>query len=322
MFSLSKEAKVGLLGIVTLTIFYLGFNFLKGLDVFSSENDYIVYYDDIAGLQTSNPVTLQGVTVGRVMGIEVDQLAKRVKVSLAINKKIQISDQSVALLADDGLLGSKLIKLVAAVGNPLEEGSEIKAGKEEGLLGAATSQLTPTLQKVDSLLATLQVVTAGFQTTGPLVNDVLVSAKGSTQQLNGLMAQNAGNLAKTMQQAALLTANLNALTKSLDAQMKPLLAKTQVIADSVAQLPLGATLAQIDQTVATLQKVMVSIEKGQGTAGKVLKDENLYRNLDKTTANLAALLEDMKANPKRYVHFSLFGRKESAVPTTIVESPK
>lgn len=321
MFSLSKEAKVGLLGVVTLSILYLGFNFLKGLDVFSSENDYVVYYEDIAGLQTSNPVTLQGVTVGRVMGIEVDQNEKRVKVSLAINKKIQVTNQTIALLADDGLLGSKLIKLQAAPGNPLEEGGEIKSGLEQGLLGAATSQLTPTIQKVDSLLTSLQIVSTGFQATGPLVNDVLVSAKGSTQQLNGLMAQNAGSLSKSMQHVAQLTANLNALTLSLDAQMKPLLAKTQVIADSVAQLPLGATLARIDQTVSTLNKVMAGIEKGQGTAGKVLKDENLYRNLDKTTANLAALLEDMKANPKRYVHFSLFGRKDNTVPTTIVETP-
>jgi len=316
MISISKEAKVGLLGVITLTIFYLGFNFLKGLDVFSSENDYVVYYDDIAGLQTSNPVTLQGVTVGRVMGIEVDQMAKRVKVLLAINKKIQISDQSRALLADDGLLGSKLIKLDARPGTPLVDGGEIKAGIEVGLLGSATAQLAPTLAKVDSLLSTLHVVSAGFQATGPLVNDVLISAKGSTQQLTGLMAQNSGNLAKTTQQAALLTANLNALTQSLDAQMKPLLAKSLTIADSVSQLPLGATLKQIDQTVATIQHVLASLEKGQGTAGKVLKDEKLYRNLDKTTANLAALLEDMKANPKRYVHFSLFGRKGIPAPIT------
>lgn len=320
MISISKEARVGLLGIISLSIFYLGFNFLKGLDVFSSENDYIVYYQDIAGLQTSNPVTLQGVTVGRVMGIEVDQVAKRVKVLLAINKKIQLTDQSVALLADDGLLGSKLIKLDTRPGTAIDDGGEIKAGLEIGLLGSAASQLTPTLAKVDSLLATLQIVSAGFQTTGPLVNDMLLSAKGSTQQLNGLMSQNAGNLAKTTQQAALLTANLNVLIKSLDAQMKPLLAKTQTIADSVAQLPLGATLAHINQTVATIQKVLAALEKGQGTAGKVLKDETLYQNLDKTTANLAALLEDMKVNPKRYVHFSLFGRKSTPAPITPIDS--
>ena len=310
MFKISKEAKVGLLGVVTIAIFYLGFSFLKGLDVFSSENEYITYFDDVAGLQNSNPVTLNGVNVGRVMAVEIDENPEKVKVVLAINKKVNVTDQSYITLADDGLLGGKLIRLTIKKGNILEDGQKIASVVEKGLMASAADQLSPTLSKVDSLLTTLQTTVASFSQTSEFLNYTLVSAGKTTDGVNALLANNAKNLAQTTKNTADLTANLKSLSLSLDQQLKPLLSKTNTIADSVAALQLGQTVLKLNATMQQLSLLAGDIEKGKGSVGKLMKDESMYMHLDKTAANLQALFADMKENPKRYVHFSLFGKKQ------------
>lgn len=306
----SKEAKVGALAVIAITILYLGFNFLKGLDVFSRANDYTTYYSDVMGLQKSNPVTFNGVTVGRVMDIIPDQEADRVKVVLTINKDIQLTDQTVALLADADLLGSKVIKLAIGKGNLLEGKNEIKGGVESGLLASTTKKLDPTLQKVDSLLTNLNVVVKQFENTGNSLKVLMASATQTTNGVNGIVAANSKSLQAITQNAATLTANLNALSQNLDSQLKPILSKTNSFADSLSAVQIGQTVQQLNTTVAGLQGVLKDINSGKGTIGKLTQDDSLYVNLDRTAASLNALLSDMKASPKRYVHFSLFGGKK------------
>jgi phospholipid/cholesterol/gamma-HCH transport system substrate-binding protein len=288
--------------------------------VFSSENEYITYFDDVAGLQNSNPVTLNGVNVGRVMAVEIDENPEKVKVVLAINKKVNVTDQSYITLADDGLLGGKLIRLTTKKGITLEDGQEITSAVEKGLMASAADQISPTLGKVDSLLATLQTTVASFSQTSEFLNYTLVSAGKTTDGVNALLANNAKNLAQTTKNTADLTANLKSLSLSLDQQLKPLLAKTNTIADSVAALQLGQTVLKLNATMQQLSLLVGDIEKGKGSVGKLMKDESMYIHLDKTAANLQALFADMKENPKRYVHFSLFGKKQ--VPASEADTSK
>ncbi len=308
--TISKELKVGILGVVTLTILYFGFNFLKGLDLFSSETEYTVYYNNVQGLQASNPVTYNGVSVGRVMSMETDVKNKNVKVILSINKKIAVTDKTTAFLGDDGLIGGKLIKLDIQPGTTLQEGGLLIGQTEASLLQTATERLDPTLRNVDSLVLALTTVVKQFDQTGTALKTLVASATQTTNGVNGVVAANSKNLGQITANAAVLTSNLNALSKNLDSQLKPILEKTNTFADSLQAVRLGNTVARLNATVSDLSGIINGINSGKGTIGKLAGDDSLYVNLDRTAASLNLLLSDMKANPKRYVHFSLFGKKD------------
>lgn len=306
----SKEVKVGLLSLISLVILYLGFNFLKGMDVFSTENEYRVVFKEVNGLQNSNAVTFKGVTVGRVMDMETDQENDQIRVTLAINRKIKLTENSVALLADDGLIGGKLIKLDIKEGAFLPEGSEIKGGIELGLADSAIEKITPALNDVDSLLVNLNTLVKQFQGSVPALNALLQSAAVTSGSVNSLVAANTKKLADLTTNAATLTNNLNSLTSNLDRDIKPILANTSKLTDSLNTLNLGATVNELNSTISGLQSLLGQINAGQGTLGKLTSDDSLYVNLDRTAVAIEALLSDMKDNPKRYVHFSLFGKKD------------
>ncbi len=308
---IAKEARVGLLAIVSLVILYVGFNFLKGLDVFSTENEYTVVFEDVQGLQNSNAVTYKGVTVGRVMAMETDQQNDRINVILSVKKSIELTDQTVASLSDDGLIGGKLIKLNILPGNPIEEGSELKGGLELGLADAAIQKITPALNDVDSLVVNLTKVIKQFDQTGYALNALMASANKTTNGVNGIVASNAASLAQITSNAAILTANLNTLTSSLDSQMAPILKRTGEFTENLSGLELEKTVGSLNTSIAGLQSILSDVNEGKGTLGKLTSDDSLYVNLDNTAASLDALLSDMKDNPKRYVHFSLFGGKKA-----------
>lgn len=307
---MKKEVKVGLLGIIAFAIFYLGFNFLKGLDVFRTENEYFTFYQNAEGLQTSNPVMYNGVTVGRVVVVEPEQDKNRVRVMLAIKRQIKISDKTIAVLADNGLLGGKMIKLLISVGKDLKDEGILESSIEKGMLGSVTDKLTPTLRNVDSLMVTTTAIIKQFDQTALALKALMASATQTTAGVNGIVAANSKNLSEIIGNAAVLTANLNSLSNNLDAQIKPILQKTSTFTDSLNAMRLGQTVSQLNNSIAGLQGVIKEINQGKGTLGKLAKDDSLYVNLDRTAANIALLMSDMKANPKRYVHFSLFGKKE------------
>jgi phospholipid/cholesterol/gamma-HCH transport system substrate-binding protein len=307
-----KEAKVGLLGLVGIIILYFGFNYLKGSDLFSTTQTYKVYYKDVLGLEVSNPVTFNGVVVGRVLGLQPDYEKDMVEVTLAIKKEVKLSSNTTALLADDGLIGGKLVKLKILPGEKIKQGQTLKSELEVGLMDMVQTKLDPTLKNVDSLTVTLTKVVSEFAQTGQALKILLASATTSTNGVNGIIANNSKNLSAITGNAAVLTQNLNTLTKSLDAQLKPILEKTGTFSDSLSQVKLGSTVNSLNATIRDLQGVVKGINEGQGTLGKLAGNDSLYVNLDKTAASLNMLLSDMKSNPRRYVHFSLFGGKDKS----------
>lgn len=307
-----REAKVGLLGLVGIIILYFGFTYLKGSDLFSTTQNYKVYYKDVLGLEVSNPVTYSGVVVGRVLGMQPNYEKDLVEVTLAIKKEVKLSTNTIAMLSDDGLIGGKLIKLKIKAGEKLGAGQAMKGEVESGLLDMMQTKLDPTLKNVDSLTVTLTKVVSEFAETGNALKILLASATTSTNGVNGIIANNSKSLSAITGNAAVLTQNLNTLTKSLDAQLKPILEKTGTFADSLNQMKLGATVSSLNATINDLQGVVNGINNGQGTLGKLTTNDSLYVNLDHTAASLNLLLADMKNNPRRYVHFSLFGRKDKS----------
>lgn len=309
---LSKEVKVGVLGLVGLVILYYGFTFLKGSDIFSSTKEYALTFDDVQGLDVSNTVTYKGVVVGRVSEITPDYEKGNVNVLISLKKQVAVTDNSEIALADDGLIGGKMLILNIKPGQPLPSGSNIKSSTQSGLLASVTEMVDPTLQKVDSLLLTLNVVAKEFEHSGDALKVLLASATQSTAGLNGIMASNSRNLNTITTNAAVLTADLNKVVKSLDEQLKPILANASSFTDSLSSMELASTMQKLDGTVASFQAIMSEINNGQGTIGKLTSNDSLYANLNNTAESLNKLMVDLKENPRRYVHFSLFGGKDKS----------
>lgn len=309
---ISKEVKVGLLGIVGLVLLYYGFNFLKGSDIFSSTRNYKLEFDDVMGLEVSNTVTYKGVVVGRVTAVAPNYEKNNVDVEVSLKKDVQVTDKSKIALADAGILGGKVLVLDIQPGKLLPADSKIETNVEGSLMATFSEKLDPTLKKVDSLLTTLNVVSKEFEHSGEALKVLLASATQSTAGLNGIMAANSKNISAVTGNAAVLTQNLNSVVKSLDQQLKPILANAGSFTDSLKTMELASTMAKLDKTVASFQSIVSQINKGEGTIGKLTANDSLYMNLNNTAESLNKLMVDLKEHPKRYVHFSLFGRKDKS----------
>ncbi len=308
----SQEVKVGLLAVVTLMMLYFGFNFLKGSDFFSSSNKYQVVYDNIDGLTASNPVRINGLSVGRVKQIEILQdQGNKLLVTLELKKGIRVTKGSRAVLADDGLLGGKLIRLGINMNAPdLENGGMLVAAKESGLSALIREKTLPVLNNVDSLTYQLNRVVAQFDQTGVVLNQTLRSANSGVKALDMTIEENRAGLRATLANVSRLSASL----VETERQLKPILAKADTFTDSLQGLQLKQTLGSVNKTVDNLQRILADVNNGRGSLGKLTSDEALYRNVNATTASLEKLLTDLRENPKRYVHFSLFGKKDKTAP--------
>ncbi|WP_234735109.1 MlaD family protein [Tellurirhabdus bombi] len=305
---ISKEAKVGILAVVSMTILYFGFNYLKGSEVFSRSNKFYVIYDNIDGLAPSNSILLNGLAIGRVERIDILQTQNnKLLVTLDVNEEIIIRQGTRAVLADSGPLGGKLVRLeLNMAGQPLDSGDTLVGGREKGISAQVQEKLPPVLAKFDSLMIGLNGIVKGFAQTEAILNRTLASADLATGTLNSTLVENRQSLREML-------GNVNRLTASLvqtEKELKPILAKASTFTDSLNALHLSQTLESTNQTIRALQQMLADINRGQGTLGKLKSDEKLYANMTSTTASLDKLLTDLRENPKRYVHFSIFGAKD------------
>lgn len=311
------------MSILALVVLYFGFHILKGSDIFSRTYKYYVIYDNIDGLTTSNPVLLNGLTVGRVQSIKLlQEHQNNLLVTLDIQKGITLNGGTIALLADGGLLGGKEIHLsIGKSANILSEKDTLIGSKEAGISALLQEKALPVVTHADSLVRNLNVVVEGFKETGLILNQVMRNYDATGTNLNSLLGENRKNLVG-------ITANLNKLTSSLletEKQLQPLLAKTNTIADSLNALRIGATLQSANKAIAELQQILAGVKSGNGTAGKLITDETLYHNLNLTMVSLNKLMTNLREEPKRYVHISVFGKKDrgpSESPldsTTVIE---
>lgn len=291
-----------------MVLLYLGFHILKGSDVFSRTYKYYVVYDNIDGLTASNPVLLNGLNVGRVQEIKLLQNQQnRLLVSLDIQKGIILPKGTVALLADGGLLGGKVIHLsMGASSVNLQDNDTLLGKKESGISAVLQEKALPLVTHADSLILNLAAVADGFKETGKILNQMLKNYDQTGNEVQGLVMENRKNL-------LVMTSNLNKLSESLietEKELKPILSKTGAFADSLDALRLGATVQSANQTIAELRHLLADVQSGKGTAGKLIKDETLYNNMNSTIVSLNKLLTNFREQPKRYVHLSVFGKKD------------
>lgn len=295
----TKEVRIALVAIVGVTVLFFGMNFLKGLNIFSSETDYYVEFEDITGLSSSSPVYADGYKVGVVKQIDYDYSHKRApQVLIGVDKQLRIPAGSTAEIESD-MLGNVKINLLMA-NNPRERvnpGDVIKGVISSGAMGQLQAMI-PTVErilpKLDSIMTSLNAILADPAIRQSLKNVETITANltTSTQQLNTLMT------------------NVNRSVPGMMAKADRVLDNTETVTSNLASLDLQTTMQHVDQTIANVESMTAKLNSSEGFLGRLMTDPTLYNNLNNTVNSANNLLLDLKSHPKRYVHFSIFGKKD------------
>ncbi|MFC2758593.1 MlaD family protein [Hallella multisaccharivorax] len=302
----TKEVKIALVAIAGIIVLFFGLHFLKGMPIFSTNNVYYATFKDINGLSSSNPIYADGYQVGNVKNIIYDYQKKgRVLVEFQVDNDLRIPKGSSAEIVSD-LMGNIKMNLLLANNSRerVEPGDTITGNLDAGLMGSV-QQLVPTiaamLPKVDSILASVNMLLADPAISASLHNIQTVSANlaVTSQGLNRLVAQANGQV------PGILTKADYALGKA-----GATLNNTEKFTASLTQLNIDQTMAKVDRTLDNVESVTQQLNSPNGSLGLLMNDPALYHNLNSTIRSADSLLTNIKAHPKRYVHFSLFGKKD------------
>jgi phospholipid/cholesterol/gamma-HCH transport system substrate-binding protein len=316
----SKEIKVGLLAVVALVALAIGFNFLRGSNILSSNKTYYAIYPKVDGLNVGAPVILNGIKVGQVKNLELqpDQ-NNSIKASLELDKGFTLGDSTKAGLSGS-LLGSKTITLLLGKNSKEYSGGEtLQTTTAVSLTDIVQARATVLLDTVNSTLSHIN----GFLTKDAQTNiqGTLLGARQSTQALQSLIAANQANINQITRNLAQMSAALNKSTAKLDRIANNF---TQ-LSDSLKAAPIGPTMRNLNATMTeaqtSLKGVSTALTDKKGSLGKLINDTLLYNNLNATAASSNALISDMKENPKRYVHFSVFGGGKDKVKKETTIAP-
>lgn len=296
---LTKEIKIALVAIVGILILYFGINFLKGMNLFSTNNTYFITFDDIQGLGASTPIYADGYKVGTVDGLEYDYKENGpIKVKVDIIKDLRIPQGSKAEIVKD-LMGNLQVNLLLA-NNPrerVEPGGIIPGAVNGGMMDKAAN-LIPVVEKMlpklDSILTSVNALLADPALAASLHNVETITSNltVSTRELNTLMA------------------GLNKQVPGMVRKANGVLDNTNRLTANLASLDVQGTLNKVNQTLESAHQFTEKLNSNQGSLGLLMNDTKLYDNLTSTMGHADSLVIDLKAHPKRYVHFSVFGRKD------------
>lgn len=306
---ISKELKVGVLGIVSLVILYFGFNFLKGIDLLKETNSYYALYENIDGLTVSNPVIINGLSVGRVSNINILQnKGNIVAVEVNINSNIKLSNGTVARLINTDFLGSKAIELMLNDSSQIYylDGDTLKSSVDEGITEFLKQSAAPVADNIGTTITRINAILESFQGNSEKINATLVNIESITENIDR-------NLPPMENKIYDLLSSLNENSKELSevmAALKPVLENFTQITDTLKTLELTQTLDKTQLALDNLNANLESVKAGEGTMGKLMHDDSLYIYLSNTARDLDRLLVDLEANPGRYVQFSMFGKKD------------
>lgn len=295
----TKEIKIALASILGIVVLFFGLQFLKGLSVFSSDNTMYVAFTDATGLAVSSPVYANGYRVGVVKALDYDYDPHgKIVAEIGLNKQMRVPAGSRAELASD-LLGNIKINLVLSDDplNMIAVGDTISGGMEQGIMSKVGDMLPVILDiapKLDSIMVSLNQLLAD-----PALRNTLHNVEGMT-----------GNLNATSQELKLLSASLNREVPTTLNKVNGVLDNTHQLTHNLTQLDIEAMNAKVNQTLANVEQMTQSLNSNEGTLGLLMRDKSLYNNLNATAASADSLLTDLKAHPKRYVHFSIFGKKD------------
>ena len=295
----SKEIQIALVAVVGILVLYFGLQFLKGMTLFSGDNKYYVKFKDVSGLSVASPIFANGYRVGVVEDIMFDyQNTGEIVATIGINPELNLPKGSRAEIATD-LMGN--VKVLLVLGNVTDgmvaPGDTICGAQQVGAMGKAADMI-PTVQqmlpKLDSILASVNTL---------LADPAIANSLHNVDQITA-------DLTRTSHDLSLLTATLNRQMPQMLQNADGVLANTNQITKDVSQLDIAATMASVNATLKNVEQMTATLNSKEGTLGLLMRDPGLYNNLNSTMMHADSLMLDLKQHPKRYVHFSVFGKKD------------
>jgi phospholipid/cholesterol/gamma-HCH transport system substrate-binding protein len=314
MKKISNEVKVGAAALITLIVFIWLFNFLKGKDFFKTTDVYYTVYDKVGGLAESSPVEVNGYKVGVVRSIEfIDAISGRLLVAFSVDKHFKIPRNTVAEIVPVSLLGGMKVQFVYGNGpDTYNIGDTIPGRLAASLTDRIDTELIPVKDKLASLVVSLDSVLSSVDDImdPKFKNDI----KGTMSHLNNTSASLDKVLASKQKELSATIESINKFTQMLSdnsEKMNKTFTNLATISDSLSAADIHASVSNLKASLEKAASLMDNLNQGKGSAGQFFTNDTLYTNLSSSLESLNQLLKDMKANPKRYVHFSVFGKKST-----------
>lgn len=309
----SNEIKTALLFIFGISLFFIGFSYLKSNDVFVSDRLFYGIYDNTEGLLNGTPVTINGYEVGSVENSELMFPSGKIFVTFRVENDFPFSKNSIAQIYESGLIGGKALAIIPAFDNAAdaEYGDTLQTSVAPGLTDLVNEKLSPLQEKIESMIVHADSVLISFKNVMDIerqealrqsidqFNDTTAALTTLTNALSSSVNDSDGALYNTFDALARASENAAAIT------------------DSLKQAPLAASIRMLENSAVNLTAITTKVNAGEGTLGKLVQSDSLVNALNETNLQIQLLLQDMRLNPKRYVHFSLFGKKN-----TTYEKPK
>ena len=302
----SKEIKAVLIILSGIFLFLLGYNFLNSTSLFKKENTLFALYENVEGLQVGTKVTVNGLSVGKVADIDFLPGTNKILVSFTIRNDVVFSKNSVAELYEAGLIGGKSIAIHPVYDNYIKfkSGDTLKSSVKPGLTDVVNQQIAPLQQKLEKVLSNADSLFSG-------VNNVL-NSEGKNN-----LSTTLENLSSTVKNSDEFISRLNSISKNQNKNINKTIENLSMITESLNKISDSLSKSSLKQTIYNFEKlssnfnqVLMEIQNGNGTINKLIYQDSLYQNLKNSSKAIEILLKDLKSNPKRYVHFSLFGKKE------------
>lgn len=313
---IGREIRIGVFGIVTLSLFIIGINFIKGKDLFHRSRTFYAVYEATAGIQDAAPVSINGLGVGKVTDMRfLNKNSSRVLIEFTVNDPVFIPSNSVARIFSLDLLGTKNIEIIFGDSKSgAEDGDTLIGGSQMSLTEEVNQQVAPIKAKAENLLSSLDTMVTVLQSVFNSetrknldasflsIRSTLSNLESTSFTLDTLVYGQRKRMERIMFNIESITANI----RENDQNISNILNNFSLISDSLAKANIAGTLTNVNLVLTRVASITAKIDNGQGTIGLLLNDQKLYDNLDKSAIQLNKLIEDMKLNPYRYVNFSVF----------------
>lgn len=318
---ISNEAKVGVLAVVAVALLVLGFNFLKGNDIFNKTPKIYAVFPNLSGLDKSNQVKINGLPIGSVYEFTAtDKEVSGIVVTINLTRDVNIPKNSRAHISA-GLVGSSSITIDMGNSNEyLKSGDTIRTEADNGLLGDLTSQVSPTLTKARDAIDSLKIMIGNINTildpnTKNNMQAMIANLTLSSVHLQQLLEKQSAVLGESLQNVNKITGNLANNSGHINNTIENL----EKASSNFARVNLDATLDTLNRTVNNLKAFTNNLNSKNGTLGLLMNDKTLYNNINYAITGLETLVDDIRIHPKRYVNISVFGGKAKGSPITSPE---
>ncbi|MBI9053143.1 MAG: MCE family protein [Bacteroidales bacterium] len=306
---LNKEVKVGLIAVAIIAVSIWGYSFLKGKNLLSTNDTYYAIYNNIDGLEEASPVLVSGFKIGLVESIKIHEHSRdRIIVKFSIEENIKLPKNTEAIIYPASLIAGKAIKIHFSDSQEFySSGDTIIGILEKDMISSLSAELLPVKNKIESLVVSMDSVLSIFD------NERRKDLKSSLDNINKITNDLEQTLDTKNSKLATILSNVESLSTNLknnNEQITNILQNFSNISDSLDQSNIKETILNANKTLAEFSEISQKINSGQGTIGMLINNDSLYNNLNNLAANVDSLVIDLNENPKRYVHFSLFGKKD------------